>query len=191
MIHELRNLTKRPFNVNLLCHTIAIRNPQQEQNFINLFAPIFQQFGAQPPTQLNNIVPSCKENDAMFDMLLEEAPPIVSFHLGLPLQEKLNALKAKGIFLWAAATNLEDAYAIEAAGLNAVVAQGYEAGGHRSVFNKQPYDEKIGTFALVRTFAESNLSIPIITAGGIMDGAGIHAAQELGKDVKFYTGMES
>src|SRR5262249_40166039 len=104
---------------------------------------------------------------------------VVSFHFGLPSADRIAALRDAGIFLLASATNLADARAIKAAGIDAVGAQGYEAGGHRGGFDEDAPDGKIGTIALTRLLVRE-LKIPVIAAGGIMDGAGIAAALVLG-----------
>ncbi len=81
--------------------------------------------------------------------------------------------------LLATATNVQEARSIEAAGIDAIVGQGYEAGGHRGVFDPDAEDDRLGTMALTRLLAQS-VSIPVIASGGIMDGAGIAAALALG-----------
>ncbi|MCY1504175.1 putative enoyl-[acyl-carrier-protein] reductase II [compost metagenome] len=115
----------------------------------------------------------------MLRMLREEKPAVVSFHFGLPAQQKIDALRDAGIVLLASATSLQEARQIEAAGIDAMVAQGIEAGGHRGVFDPAAYDEGLGTLALVRVLVQ-NTSLPVIAAGGIMDGAGIAAVLALG-----------
>lgn len=115
----------------------------------------------------------------MFALFLKERPAIVSFHFGLPSPVKIAALRGAGILLLAGVTNLYEARAAEAADVDAVVAQGYEAGGHRGVFDPGAPDERLGTLALTRLLA-SSLSVPVIAAGGIMDGAGIAAVMTLG-----------
>ena len=106
-------------------------------------------------------------------------PPIVSFHFGVPSRDRIEALRAAGIVLLATATNLEEGRVVAAAGIDAVVAQGYEAGGHRGVFDPNRADDRLGTVALTRLLVRK-LDIPVIAAGGIMDGAGIAASLALG-----------
>ena len=115
----------------------------------------------------------------MHAMLLEERPRVVSVHFGLPSTERIAALRAAGIVLLATATNLQEARSIASAGIDAVIAQGFEAGGHRGLFDPKAPDECIGTMALTRMLVR-NLDIPVIAAGGIMDGAGIAACLLLG-----------
>lgn len=115
----------------------------------------------------------------MLAMFLEERPKVVSFHFGLPSAERVAALRAAGIVLLATATSLAEVRIIGAAGIDAVVAQGYEAGGHRGAFDPDAPDDQLGMMALTRILVR-NLDIPVIAAGGIMDGAGIAAALSLG-----------
>ena len=110
---------------------------------------------------------------------MEERPAVVSFHFGLPTRERMEALRAAGIVMFASVTNVEEGKAIAAAGVDAVVAQGYEAGGHRGVFDPDAVDDRLGTFALTRLLVKK-FDIPVIAAGGIMDGAGIAASLTLG-----------
>ncbi|MBI1494535.1 NAD(P)H-dependent flavin oxidoreductase [Halocynthiibacter styelae] len=179
MIHQAKALTGRAFNVNVFCHRPALSNPEKETAWSALLASEFDRFHASPPAQLTEVYMSFLKNDAMFEMLLNERPAVVSFHFGLPREVQIKALKQRGIILLATATNLEEAKQIEAAGIDAVVAQGWEAGGHRGCFDDRTGDDQNGTFALVRILTR-NLTVPVIAAGGIMDGAGICAALGLG-----------
>ncbi|HVJ91379.1 MAG TPA: nitronate monooxygenase, partial [Labilithrix sp.] len=119
------------------------------------------------------------EDDEMLAMLLVEKPKVVSFHFGLPSPERMQALRDAGIVLVASATSLAEARVLAAAGIDAIVAQGYEAGGHRGVFDPNADDDQLGTLVLTRLLARE-LSLPVIAAGGIMDGATIAAALRLG-----------
>jgi nitronate monooxygenase len=112
-------------------------------------------------------------------VLLAEKPEVVSFHFGMPSAERIAALRAAGIVLLGTATSLAEGRALAEAGIAAVVAQGYEAGGHRGVFDPDAEDDRVGTDALTRLLVRE-LEVPIIAAGGIMDGAGIAAALRLG-----------
>lgn len=115
----------------------------------------------------------------MLAALVDTAPPVVSFHFGVPTPDRVTALRAMGAVLLATATSLAEGRAAEAAGMDAVVAQGYEAGGHRGVFDPAAPDERLGTLALTRLLVR-RLAVPVIAAGGIMDGAGIAAVLRLG-----------
>ena len=114
----------------------------------------------------------------MLAMLLAERPAVVSFHFGLPPPERISALRDAGIVLLAHGDQLPRR-GVAAAGVDAVVAQGYEAGGHRGVFDPDAPDDRLGTMALTRLLVRE-LDLPVIAAGGIMDGAGIAAALRLG-----------
>jgi nitronate monooxygenase len=179
MIAKVRAASNRAFNVNLFCHKPAVPDPAREAGWIEHLRPVFARFDAQPPSQLREIYKSFVDNDEMLEMLLAERPSVVSFHFGLPPADRISALRDAGIVLLASATSPGDARAIQAAGIDAVVAQGYEAGGHRGVFDEDAPDEKLGTMALTRLLVRE-LEIPVIAAGGIMDGAGIAAALVLG-----------
>ncbi len=178
-IAELRAATNRPFNVNVFCHRPAAADPAREAGWIAKLAPTFKRFGAEPPRQLREIYKSFVADEAMFELFMMERPAVVSFHFGVPQAAKIAALRAAGVTLLASATNLEEARIVAAAGIDVVVAQGYEAGGHRGVFDPAAPDERLGTLALTRLLVR-HLKIPVIAAGGIMDGAGIAACLMLG-----------
>lgn len=178
-IWTTRAATVKPFNVNLFCHAPAVQDPARETRWVEALAPTFQQFGAQPPEHLREIYRSFVNDDDMADMLAEERPALVSFHFGLPSAARIGRLKQSGALLFACVTNLEEARAAVAAGVDALVAQGIEAGGHRGMFDPEAPDERFSTFALVQLLVEE-LSLPVIAAGGIMNGAGIAACLDLG-----------
>jgi nitronate monooxygenase len=179
MIREIRAASAAPFNVNVFCHRPAVRDCAREAAWLGKLSPIFSRFGAIAPSGLNEIYTTFVQDEAMLAMILEERPKVVSFHFGLPSKERIAALRKAGIVLLATATNLTEARVIESAGIDAVVAQGYEAGGHRGIFDPDGRDDCLGTLALTRVLVRS-LSIPVIAAGGIMDGAGIAACLVLG-----------
>ena len=178
-IMRLQALTRRAFNVNVFVHTPPRRSSAQEAAWLSALAPTFRQFGAEPPSSLSAIYQSFAESDEMLRLLVELRPAVVSFHFGLPDEAAIRALKEAGCFLVATATSLAEAKAAQAAGVDAVVAQGYEAGGHRGMFDPDVQDDCLGTFALTRLLAR-NTALPVIAAGGIMDGQGIRAALDLG-----------
>jgi nitronate monooxygenase len=179
MIAEVRASTDRPFNANLFVHGSPQPDPAREAAWLGWLAPLFAEFDARPPASLRTIYRSFADDPAMLDMLLDAAPPVVSFHFGLPSADVIAALRARSIVLLATATSLAEARAIEAAGLDAIVAQGIEAGGHRGQFDPAAPDDALGTMALTRLLVRST-ALPVIAAGGIMDGAGIAAALALG-----------
>ncbi len=179
MIAAVRERTDRAFNVNLFVHARAEPDPAKEAAWLAWLAPLFAEFGAEPPGALRTIYQSFADDTEMLAMLVETAPPVVSFHFGLPPAGAIAALRARGIFLLATATSVAEARAIEAAGIDAVVAQGVEAGGHRGVFDPAAPDDALGTVALTRLLVRET-GLPVIAAGGIMDGAGIAAMLNLG-----------
>jgi len=179
MIAETRAATAKPFNINVFCNQPSTPQAQVEQTWLAHLRPFFAEFGAEPPAQIADIYTSFCTDDAQLEVLLAERPPVVSFHLGLPPQARIDALKEAGIVLLASATTLDEAFAVQDAGIDMVVAQGIEAGGHRGIFDPELGDQGIGTTALVRVFAK-HLKLPVIAAGGIMDGAGIASVMALG-----------
>jgi len=179
MIRATRTLTSKPFTVNVFCHAPAQRDAVREAAWLRHLAPLFAQCGGVPPANLEEIHISFLADEASFAMLLEERPTVVSFHFGLPPVERIRALQAANIITFATATNLAEARRIEEAGVDAVVAQGIEAGGHRGMFDPQAHDEKLPTQVLVRQLVKT-CTLPVIAAGGIMDGFGVRAALDLG-----------
>lgn len=179
MIAETRARHAGPLNVNVFCHAPAIADPAREAAWIARLQPRFAELGAAPPAALAEIYRSFIADDAMLALLIETRPAIVSFHFGLPGEAAIRALRAAGILLVATATSLAEARMAAAAGVDALVAQGWEAGGHRGLFDPDAPDDRIGTLALVRLLVRE-AGLPVIAAGGIMDGAGIAAALRLG-----------
>ncbi len=179
MIAAVRERSTGPLNVNLFCHAPATAHRAVEAAWIERLRPEFEALGASPPSALNEIYRSFVEDDAMLTMLLEQRPKVVSFHFGLPGEAALRALRGAGIVLLASATSLAEARTVAEGGIHAVVAQGWEAGGHRGVFDPDAPDDRLGAMALTRLLAHE-IDLPVIAAGGIMDGAGIAAALNLG-----------
>jgi nitronate monooxygenase len=179
MIAEVRASTARPFNVNVFVHASPRPAPAREAAWLAALAPTFRAYGAEPPAALRAIYRGVDDDPAMLAALVEAAPPVVSFHFGVPAPSRMAALRATGAVLLASVTNLAEGRAAEAAGVDAVVAQGWEAGGHRGVFDPAAPDERLGTSALTRLLVR-RLRVPVIAAGGIMDGAGVAAALRLG-----------
>lgn len=179
MIDATRALTDRPFNVNVFCHRPAPKDPAREAAWLARLAPHFQALGLVTPTGLREIYRSFLDADDVCDLLLAQRPAVVSFHFGLPRPAQLAALRQAGILTLATATSPQEARQIEAAGVDAIVAQGIEAGGHRGVFDPAGPDERLSTLVLVQRLRRET-RLPIIAAGGVMDGRGIHAALTLG-----------
>jgi nitronate monooxygenase len=179
MIDELRARTDRAFDVNVFVHETPNADPVREAAWLEWLAPRFAEFGAEPPRALRTIYKSFSDDPEMLALLLATKPAVVSCHFGLPSADAVRALKAAGVTLFATATSLAEARKCEAAGVDVVVAQGIEAGGHRGVFDTSAPDDGLGMVALTRLLMR-HVRLPVIAAGGIMDGAGIAAALHLG-----------
>ena len=174
-IAALRQRTGRPFNVNVFTHAPAQADPAREAAWLAWLRPHFARFGAEPPAGLREIYRSYLADEAMLEVLLETRPAVVSFHFGLPPQEHIDALKRAGIVLFTTATSLPEAMQIEEAGIDAIVAQGIEAGGHRGMFDPDTPDPALPTFELLEQLRDK-VSLPLVAAGGIMNGAHIRTA---------------
>ena len=179
MIEAIRARTNRAFNVNVFVHATAYANAAREERWLEAMRPLFARYEVEPPSSLRTIYTSFTDDYDMLAMLVSTAPPVVSFHFGLPAADRIAALKDAGCLLMASATSPAEARLIEAAGVDAIVAQGWEAGGHRGVFDPAAPDDRLGTMALTRLLV-TETGLPVIAAGGLMDGAGIRAALALG-----------
>lgn len=179
MVLELRSRTQRPFNVNVFVHQAPRRSAEREAAWLSALEATFEGFDAKPPAALTVIYNSFAKDDEMLSLLIELRPAVVSFHFGLPDAARINALKQAGCLLMATATNLKEASAAVAAGIDAIIAQGWEAGGHRGSFDPEANDDRLGTVALTRLLVK-RIAIPVVAAGGIMNGQGIRAMLDLG-----------
>jgi nitronate monooxygenase len=181
VVDEIRSLTTRPFAINLWVPQGDLEMPVDIDRFdkaVALFAPYFEELSIAMPSRPNRFGQVFREQ---IEAALAARPPLLTFVFGVPSTDILQACRDRGILTAGTATTVEEALAIEAAGVDFVVASGFEAGGHRGSFLKPPGDSFIGTFALVRQVAR-RVRIPVIAAGGIADGAGIAAALALGAD---------
>ncbi|WP_434641058.1 NAD(P)H-dependent flavin oxidoreductase [Klebsiella sp. I138] len=181
LIARTRHLTSHPVNVNLFCHAPARRDPQTEARWVALLRPQFARFGGEPPETLSEIYQSFLENQRMAELLLDLVPEVVSFHFGVADKTLIRRLKEKGVVTMASATSVPEAQRIAAQGVDIVIAQGYEAGGHRGIFDPQAGDRQMSTLTLLQALKQA-VSIPVVAAGGIMDGAGIRSMMHLGAD---------
>ena len=171
-------LTDHPFQVNFFCHQSQVLDQAIAAKWIEYLSPQFSRLNVVAPQQLECIYPSFLDNDDFLNLVLETRPKAVSFHFGIPHPHQIKALKAAGILTMVSATNLPEALAIEAAGIDIVIAQGIEAGGHRGIFN-QSIDGAIKTSDLVQLLSQ-HCHIPVIAAGGVMTGQQAHSLLQLG-----------
>ncbi|WP_174509264.1 NAD(P)H-dependent flavin oxidoreductase [Klebsiella oxytoca] len=179
LINATRQQTAQPFNVNLFCHAPAQRDPQREARWIAALRPYFARFGYEPPETLAEIYDSFLGHQRMAELLLDLAPAVVSFHFGVADKTLVRRLQEKGVVTMASATSVTEAQQIAAQGIDIVIAQGYEAGGHRGIFDPLGDDRQLSTDALVQAINRA-VSLPVVAAGGIMDGAGICRMMQLG-----------
>jgi nitronate monooxygenase len=170
--------TNKPFNVNFFCHTPPPPDPDREAAWRTLLRPYYDEFGIDISRVPSGPGRAPFSHDAA-DVLSEFTPPIVSFHFGLPAPDLLQRVRAWGARVWSSATTLDEARWLEAQGVDAIIAQGVEAGGHRGMFLSDDLTTQVGTFALVRQIVKA-VRVPVIAAGGIADAAGVAAAMALG-----------
>ncbi|MCE6992497.1 nitronate monooxygenase family protein [Dyadobacter sp. CY323] len=178
----IKAITDKPYNINLWVSDVdpelALYSSESLEKVKALFKPYFDSLGIALP-ELDPNIPSkfVKQVEAIFEI----RPAAFSFIFGIPSAEILNEARRLGISTIGAATTLDEALALEEAGVDAIVAAGFEAGGHRPSFLRPALDSLTGTFALVQQL-KAKIKTPVIAAGGITDGKGIAAALTLGAD---------
>lgn len=173
----IRQRTNKPINVNFFCHTPAAPDPVRHAAWQDKLAAYYTELGveaAAPPGTSR-----APFDEAMCKVVEAHKPEVVSFHFGLPEKLLLDRVKASGSIVLSSATTVEEALWLEANACDAIIAQGYEAGGHRGVFLSEDISTQAGTFALVPQIVDA-VNVPVIAAGGIADGRGIAAAFALG-----------
>lgn len=170
--------THRAFNVNFFCHTPPLPNPAQEALWRTTLSPYYTEFGIDAKT-IPNGPGRAPFSQAVAEVLSEFKPPVVSFHFGLPSPDLLRYVRVWGAKILASATTVEEARWLEAQGVDAIIAQGLEAGGHRGMFLSEDVSTQVGTLALVPQLVQA-VNIPVIAAGGIADARGVKAAMALG-----------
>ena len=174
----LTSATSRPFNVNFFCHSTPAPDPEREDAWRNVLRPYYDELGL----DISAIPAGAGREaftDAAVEVLSEFRPPVVSFHFGLPAPDLLQRVRALGARIMSSATTVDEARWLEARGVDAIIAQGLEAGGHRGMFLTDDLTTQAGTFALVPQIVKA-VSVPVIAAGGIADAAGVTAAMTLG-----------
>lgn len=174
----IRAQTAKPFNVNFFCHAQAEPSAEREAAWRAALSPYFSELGIDSKTIDHGPRRSPFGHDAA-DVLAEFKPAVVSFHFGLPSADLLARVRSWGARILSSATTVDEARWLEAHGVDAVIAQGLEAGGHRGIFLREDLSTQIGTFALVPQIV-SAVKIPVIAAGGIADATGVAAAMALG-----------
>lgn len=174
----IRAGTSRPFNVNFFCHTPPAPDAGREAAWRALLAPFYAEYGIDPAT-----IPAGPGRTPFgaeaADVLAEFRPAVVSFHFGLPSKELLGRVKAMGAKVLSSATTVEEARWLETHGVDAVIAQGIEAGGHRGHFLSRDVAIQPGLAVLLPQLVRA-LKVPVIAAGGIADAKGVAAAMALG-----------
>ena len=167
-----------PFNINFFCHRQSEPDPVEEQRWREALAPYYAEFGVD--ARAETTAPGRAPFNAEHATLLGEfRPAVVSFHFGLPAPELLARVKATGASVFASATTVAEAQWLARHGADAIIAQGLEAGGHRGHFLSQDLSLQQGTFTLLPQIVAA-VDLPVIAAGGIVDGKGIKAALALG-----------
>ncbi len=174
----IRDRTSRPINVNFFCHRVPAANADREKVWRERLARYYLELGLDPAAP----VPSSTRtsfDSAMCDIIAEFKPAVVSFHFGLPEANLVDRVKAAGAKVISSATTVDEARWLADRGCDAIIAQGFEAGGHRGMFLSHDISTQVGTMALVPRVADA-VKVPVIAAGGIGDARGIVAAMALG-----------
>ena len=175
---EIRAHTTKPFNVNFFCHAAATPSVEREAVWRAALSRYYQEFGLD-----EDAIPAgpgrVPFSSEVADVLSEFKPAVVSFHFGLPSPDLLARVRTWGSKILSSATTVEEALWLEAHGVDAIIAQGLEAGGHRGIFLSDDLNTQVGTFALVPQIVQA-VKLPVIAAGGIVDAKGVSAAMVLG-----------
>jgi len=177
-IELIRARTPNPYNVNFFCHVPPQPDAQREARWREALGPYYREHGIDPAS-----IPAgpgrAPFTSESADALERFKPPVVSFHFGLPEPRLLARVKGWGAKVIASATTVDEARWLEERGVDAVIAQGVEAGGHRGIFLGEDLTTQVGTFALVPQVVDA-VKVPVIAAGGIADARGVKAALDLG-----------
>ncbi|TGM58863.1 NAD(P)H-dependent flavin oxidoreductase [Leptospira adleri] len=180
LVNEIRSLTPHPFAVNLWVSDhdqggLELNEAEFDRVF-KIFEPYYREFGIQRPEHPPHFHHSFEEQ---FEALIEANPPVFSFVFGVPRPEILAECRRRGIVTIGTATSIAEARMLDEAGVDLIVATGFEAGGHRTSFLKPAEDSLMGTFVLTQLVSD-RVKTPVIAAGGIADARGLRAALSLG-----------
>jgi nitronate monooxygenase len=176
-VATLRQATNRPFNLNFFVHSRPQNDPRATRRAQVRLTPYFVEFGLGPVPEPRELFPSFDEEGLA--LVLEQRPRVVSFHFGLPQPAAVRQIKQAGCIVMGSATTTAEARSLEANGADIVIAQGFDAGGHRGSFGGAPGAGMVGTMALVPQIVDA-VRVPVVAAGGIADGRGLAAAFALG-----------
>ena len=176
-ITALRQATNRPYNLNFFVHSHPRLDPDAAAGMRTRLTPYFDEFGLGPVPEPTEPFPPFDEE--RLDLVLELRPRVVSFHFGLPDATAVRRVKEAGCIILSSATTVAEARSLEANGADVIIAQGFDAGGHRGSFGGSPGAGLVGTMALVPQIVDA-VRLPVIAAGGIADGRGLAAAFALG-----------
>ncbi len=166
--------TSKPYNVNFFVHQPPAPDAAKEDAWRKILAPYFTELDIDPGT-IQSGPQRAPFDETAADVLEEFKPPVVSFHFGLPAARLVKRVKGWGTTILSSATTVEEARYLETHGVDAIVAQGSEAGGHRGMFLTEDVNTQVGTFALVQQIVKA-VNVPVIAAGGIADASGVRAA---------------
>lgn len=175
---QLSTQTNKPYNVNFFCHVPPKFDPAREQIWRAALKPYYDELGIDANTIPTGPGRAPFTHEAA-GVLEAFKPAVISFHFGLPAAELVARVKSWGSKIVSSATTVEEAVWLEAQGVDAVIAQGLEAGGHRGHFLDHDLSKQHGTFALLPQIVQA-VTVPVIAAGGISDAAGVAAALALG-----------
>jgi nitronate monooxygenase len=177
-LERLSSATSAPYNVNFFCHTPPRLDLDREARWRAVLAPYYRELGIEPDTAPPEVARLSFSAEAA-EVLSEFKPRVVSFHFGLPSSDLLAHVKRWGARILSSATTVDEALWLEANGVDVIVAQGVEAGGHRGMFLTEDITTQVGTFALVPQIVRA-VRVPVVAAGGIADARGVAAALALG-----------